>query len=99
MLTLSEARETGRLPEFTVRSKDAASVRRTGPTLMRPLQRSLDRADQWVEHRVLHRAVVRPEGELPEIASHVFRADVDVRRPDRSLEQPPEALNRVRERD
>ena len=53
------------------------------------------RADQKIEHRVPHLAVVRPKRELPKIPIKVLLSDMDMCSGDGRLEQVPERLRAI----
>ena len=53
------------------------------------------RRDQKIEHRLLHLAMIRANLKIPEIAIHIFLADVNVRAGNGRLGQMPEALDAV----
>ena len=53
------------------------------------------RRDQKIEHRVPHLAMIRAKLKIPEIAIHIFLADVNMRAGNRCFEQMPEAFEAV----
>lgn len=57
--------------------------------------KSSNTSHNQIKHRVLHHAVVRPEGEFRKVAVHVLFRDMDMRRANRRFEQVPKSLNMI----